>query len=332
MSGGAPGASTLDVYEVGGASLTATGALREQLMDIIYNVDPFDNPVVAMLPRAKANGVFDQWLKDSLPAISAINTGEIEGAEFGELALTSPSRLTNVTMITRADIKVSGTAQAVEQAGIRDIYGYHVGKFTKTIGNKMETILLDPAVTFNLGDAATARVTKNFNTFLDAAATRFSLPAATNVTAISEDDFNDSLQALWVNGGKTKVAIVDAGTIRQIQASFLGLSKTVTTTADSGANRRTVMADEATLYAAVEFYKSPFGMVTIVLDRWLPNASNATSRIYFLDREYAALAWLRPLKHKLLAETGDSTRGLIVGEWGLRVFNEKAHFIVKGTA
>lgn len=332
MSGAAPGASTLDVYEVGGASLTATGALMEQLLNVIYNVDPFDNPVVAMLPRAKANGVLDQWLKDSLPAISTINTGEVEGAEFGELALTSPSRLTNVTMILRADIKVSGTTEAVEQAGLRDIYGYHVGKYTKTIGNKMETVLLDPGVAFNLGDAATARVHRNFNAFLNAAATSTTLPAATNVTAISEDDFNDGLQEAWQNGAKMKVCVVDAGTMRQIQSSFLGISKTVTDAIQRDAtNRRNIMAGD-TLDASIEFYKSPFGLVTFVLDRWLPNASNANSRIYMIDRQYAALAWLRPLKHEFLGKVGDSTRGIIVGEYTLRVFNEKAHYMWLGAA
>lgn len=327
-------ANDLDVYEIGGATLKGTGALAEQLLDIIYNVDPFDNPVVAMLPRAKANGVLDQWLKDTLPNITAVTTGSVEGADFASLALASPSRLTNVTMITRADIAVTGTAQAVEQAGIRDIYGYHVGKFTKTIGNKMETILLDPAVAAVTGDAATPRVISNFNAFLDAAATRLQLGAATNVTAVTENNFNDALQTLWTNGGTPKVAVVDAGTIRQIQATFLGLSKTVTPVAgaEQGTNRRNVMAESATLYANVEFYRSPFGLVTILLDRWLPNASNANSRIYFLDREYAALAWLRPLKHKLMGDTGDATRGIIVGEWTLRLFNEKAHFIIKGQA
>ena len=337
MAYSAGAANDLDVYELGGASLVGTGALTEQLMNIIYNVDPFDNPVVAMLPRDTARGVLDQWLIDSLPNISVIDTGVEEGADFDNsgIALTSPSRLTNVTMILRADIKVSGTTEAVEQAGIQDIYGYHAGKLTKTIGNKMETILLDPSVAqVAPGTAGTARVTGNFNHFLNlAGTTNITLPAATNVSSISEDDFNDGLQEMWANGAKTKVAIVDAATIRQIQATFLGISKTVTdpNLALAASNRRNIMAGDE-LNATVEFYKSPFGMVTFVLDRWLPNTSNANSRIYMLDREYASVAWLRPLKHKFLGDVGDSTRGIILGEWGLRVSNPLSHYMFKGSA
>jgi len=139
---------------------------------------------------------------------------------------------------------------------------------------------------------------------------------------------------MWTNVARTRVAIVDAGTMRQVQASFLGISKAVTdaTLANAASNRRNIMADAATLYAAVEFYKSPFGMVTFVLDRWLPNASNANSRIYMIDREYAELAWLRPLKHKFLGDVGDSTRGIVLGEMTLRVQNPKAHYMYRGTA
>jgi len=336
MAYSAPNANTGDVYELGGATLTGAGPLTEQLMNVIYNIDPFDNPVVAMLPRGKANGVLDQWQVDSLPNISVIETGVPEGADFDNHALVTPSRLTNVTMILRADIKVSGTSEAVELAGIGDLYGFHVGKFTKTIGNKLETVLLDPGVTANTGDASTARVLKNFNSFLttQGAAVITDLPAATNVTGITEDDFNDGLQEAWQNGARIRTCIVDAGTMRQIQATFLGISKTVTdaTLASAKANRLNIMADASTLYASVEFYKSPFGMVTFVLDRWLPNASNANSRIYMIDREYAELAWLRPLKHKFLGDVGDSTRGIVLGEMTLRVGNPKAHYMWRGAA
>lgn len=336
MAYSAPNANTGDVYELGGSTLTGAGPLTEQLMNVIYNIDPFDNPVVAMLPRDKTVGVLDQWLVDSLPNISVIETGAFEGADFDNHALVTPSRLTNQTMILRADIKVSGTSEAVELAGISDLYGFHVGKFTKTIGNKMERVLLDPSVTAVTGDASTARVIRNFNSFLttQGAAVITDLPAATNVNAISEDDFNDGLQEAWENGARTRVAVVDAGTMRQIQATFLGISKTVTdaTLASAKANRLNVMAEAATLYAAVEFYKSPFGMVTFVLDRWLPNASNANSRIYMIDREYASIGWLRPLKHKFIGDVGDSTRGIVVGEFTLRCYNPKAHYMWRGTA
>jgi len=337
MAFSAPDATVMDVYELGGSTLKGAGPLTEQLMNIIYNIDPFDNPVVAMLPRDKANGVLDQWQVDSNPAVSTIDTGTYEGAEFDAEALSTPTRLSNVTMILRADLKVSGTSEAVELAGISDIYGYHVGKLTKTIGNKMETVLLDPSVTFLAGTStADVRVMRNFNSFLtsEGAAVITALPAATNVSSISEDDFNDGLQEMWANGARTRVAVVDAATIRQIQSTFLGISKTVTdpNLQAAAANRRNSMADVGGMDATVEFYKSPFGMITFILDRWLPNTSNANSRIYCIDREYASIAWLRPLKHKFLGDTGDSTRGMIVGEFTLRVGNPKAHYMFQGTA
>jgi hypothetical protein len=292
-------------------------------------MDPFDNPVVAMLPRVEAKGVVDQWLKDTLPATSVIDTGIPEGADFVPLALVNPSRDVNYTMIFRADVQVSETTRAVEKAGFSDSYAYHIGKYTKTLGNKLETVALDPTVSLQTSDP---RIMKPLPGFLDTAATRLTLGAGTPVSSISEPEFNDAMQQLWVNGGEIKVAVVGDDTIRQIQ-TFLGIAKSVASVTDIG-NRRLIDAQDATLYASIEFYRSPFGLLTLVLDRWMPDDVNtpANSRIYFIDRSKAALAWLRPMTHTLLGKVGDSVRGIIVGEVTTRVYHEKAHFMVKGAA
>lgn len=333
----APAAAVWDVYELGGATIDS-GALREQLLDQISNVDPFDNPIVAMLPRETAKGVLDQWLTNTLPTVASLDSGRIEGNTFGASTLASPTRVTNVTMILGADIEVSETTRAVEKAGFKDSYSFQVADFTKALGNKLESMLLDPTVTYAAGDASTARVLKNFNNFLDAAATSNSMAASTAVSDIIEGEFNDALQDLWTNGGVVRTAVVGPNTLRQIQ-TYVGVAKTVADATDrlAAGNQRNVMADARTLYASIEFYKSPFGMLTILLDRWMPDddpagASPGNSRIYFVDRTKASLAWLRPLAHTFLGKVGDSTRGSIVGEVTLRVLNDLSHFMVKGTA
>lgn len=330
-------ATTVDVYELGGATLKGSGALREQLLDAILNMDPFDTPVLSSLPRTRARGPLDQWLKDTLPQPSDFDTGVVEGAEFLAFDMSSfvPTRDDNVTMIFRADLKVSETARVSEMAGFRDVYAYDVGKLTKGLSTKIESVLLDPAVVRATGTASAARVWDNFNAFLDTALTREN-SGADPPTVITEEQFNDGLQQAFINGVSVRNLTIYAfpSTIRDIQSTFFGLAKTVSVAngRDALVNRRNVTAEQGTLIADVEFYRSPFGTVPIVVDRFMPTGTgmgNLNGRIYAIDRTRAAMAWLRPIAHTFLGRDGDSTRGTIVGEGTLRVLHEKAHFMWK---
>src|SRR6185503_12106948 len=97
------------------------GANREDLLDLISNIDPYDTPFVTSAPKVKANAVLHQWLTDTLPATST--AGLNEGDDFGVgTATTRPARLTNQCQIFRKDIIVSETQRAVDAAGFRDAF------------------------------------------------------------------------------------------------------------------------------------------------------------------------------------------------------------------
>lgn len=93
------------------------GANREDLLDLISNISPYDTPFVTSAPKVRANGVLHQWLIDTLAATST--AGAIEGDDWTYTAYTTtrPSRLTNYTQIFRKDISVSETQRAVNSAG-----------------------------------------------------------------------------------------------------------------------------------------------------------------------------------------------------------------------
>lgn len=331
--------NALDLYEVGGSTLIGSGPLKEQLIDAVFNVDPDETPVASLLPRTEVRGPLVQWLRDTLPASSNIVTA-VDGdqAPSGGSYLTNvtPLRLNNVTMNLRADVSVADDVLESDQAGYENALAYHIGKWSKTWGIRLEEILVDPTVAPNTpGSASSARVIKNIPYFqLDANSTfdtTFDLPAATGTDAMSEDDFNDAVQVLWQNGGKTKIAVVDMATLRNIQSAFLGLAKTVTTSADSGANRRQIEAMSSTIWANVEFYRSPAGMIAFLVNRRM-TGTGANSRCYLLDRNFMAIGWHRPLKPVPLGKRGDSTEVMLIGTFTLLDYNEKAHMTISGTA
>ena len=46
---------------------------REDLSDVIYNVDPYDTPFLTGVPRTKATAVLHEWQTDALAAASSAN-------------------------------------------------------------------------------------------------------------------------------------------------------------------------------------------------------------------------------------------------------------------
>lgn len=68
---------------------------------------------------------------------------------------------------------------------------------------------------------------------------------------------------------------------------------------------------------------SDFGTASVVLDRWV-----RTTDLIGLDRQWIDFANLRPITFEVLAKTGDSMKGQIVGEKSMRVRLQKRHFLM----
>lgn len=63
----------------------------------------------------------------------------------------------------------------------------------------------------------------------------------------------------------------------------------------------------------VDFYDSDYGRISVVLDRWARKGD-----LFIFSRDQAVLSTLRPLSFEMLAKTGDSINGQVVGEKTLK--------------
>lgn len=317
-------AGNFGVYKFG--FLAGAGANQEDLLDLITNIDPYDTPWVTQAPKVQANHVVHEWLTDSLGSVDT--TGSAEGADYLYDTSTTPSRVFNVTMILRQDIGVSETQRAVNPAGFKDAYAYEVQKATKRLAIKLETIIFAnltsaTGLTATAGGSANARVMRNLQSYIltnTAFATNGSAASAGNLSAL---DFNSMLQTIYAAGGNPEQCYVSPKVKQQISAF------TVTS------QNRNIAAVEKKLVNAVDVYDSDFGLIQIVLDRWVPQSTNTSTaaataldfsgQVFFLQRAMNRLAWLRPMAHSLIGKRGDNVAGMVLGEVTLEVLNEKAN-------
>src|SRR5438270_7498001 len=101
----------------GTASTFDLKGLREDLTDVIWNIDPMETPFVNSVQRAKATATLHEWQTDALAAASTSNA-QIQGDDIASVtAVTATTRLNNDTQIARKTLAISGTLDAVIKAG-----------------------------------------------------------------------------------------------------------------------------------------------------------------------------------------------------------------------
>src|SRR5262245_33066169 len=110
--------SNFGAYLYDGTSFL-TGVAREDLLEQITNISPFDTPFVSQAPKVGCRHIYHQWLTDALNTPDL--TGAVEGADWALDAVTQvPTRQFNVTMILRKDVGLSMSQRAVDTAGFAD--------------------------------------------------------------------------------------------------------------------------------------------------------------------------------------------------------------------
>lgn len=342
------------VYRFGSPDPTITvasqGVNKEDLLDQIVNIDPFDTPWVSQAPKTTCKHVLHQWLTDTLG--SAVDTSTAhEGADWAHDDVNGqPVRQNNWTVILRQDIGATETQRAVDSAGFADVYAYEMQKATKRLAIKLEKMVFAPTNPTS-GANNTARVMKTLHTFTTSN-TAFAgqnpqgQPAGANggsptpqvgsasvAGQLTSGDFTDMLEKIYKAGGNPEQVYVSPKVKRQISAF------TVIGAAANTPYSRNIAAMDKKLVSSIDFYDTDFGIIQIVLDRWVPEATantgitsgntDVTGSAFFLQRAMNRLAWLRPMTHQFIGKRGDAVAGIVVGECTLEVLNEKANGIIK---
>lgn len=337
------------VYKFGspsqGLAVSAQGVNKEDLLDQIVNIDPFDTPWVSQAPKTTAKHVIHQWLIDTLGTTVDTSTA-VEGDDYTYADVNSqPTRDYNVSVILRQDIGATETQRAIDSAGFADLYAYEMQKATKRLAIKLEKLVFSGA-TYSTGNSASARQLRSFPTFcvtntayagtnpqgLPAGGTTLQGSAAT-AGQLSSGDFNDQLERIYRTGGNPEQVYVSPKVKRQISAF------TLIGSGSASPFTRNIAAMDKKLVSAVDFYDTDFGIIQIVLDRWVPESANSSTAggsatdvsgaAFFLQRSMNRLAWLRPMTHQFIGKRGDSVAGIVVGEVTLEVLSEKANGIIK---
>ena len=206
----------------------------------------------------------------------------------------------NYTQIGQEQVAATRTSRKRELYGQGDPYDHEVEKKFKELAIRFERSLL-------FGQRAISGDSQK--RFMGGLFYYITSNTASGTSANAKTVLNDIIRKCYEAGGSPSVALVSPAVKAAISANV-----------DVSSRRSAI--DETKGGSVIETFMSDFGELSFVVDRFMPKTKGLV-----LEKEYLERVNFDPYFHELLAKTGDSDKGEIVGEFTLKCKNEKAHGI-----
>lgn len=234
----------------------------------------------------------------------------VEGKEANdarEARYKARVRKSNLTQIFDDTVEISGTAAAVNQYGIDDLYEYEKMKKQLELALQLEKAAIN-GIKYENG------TTRQMDGIRNMIKSNVINMANTDLTM---DAINDSLQSIYTKGGFAtggNYEIVVPAKQKRVVSKF---DKNLVSIAQADRDRGTV----------VNALVTDFGEFPVSI-----NDNLSADEVLILDKNRIALKPLqgREFAHEYLGKKGDYLQGMLVGEYTLEFAQEGAHARIKG--
>jgi hypothetical protein len=295
--------------------------IREDLTDVIHNVDPYDTPFYSSAAKTRASNTLHEWQTDTLRA--SADNAHVEGDDTVAESRSATTRLNNQTQIFKNAVVVPDTDEGLNKAGRAGEMAYQIMKVAKEQKLDIEKALLANNAKV-AGNSTTARELAGMGAWLytntnfqsgnsGADPTGDGTDARTDdgtPTAFSQTKFDSTMQSIWENSGSG----------RSYTCLLSAFQMNVALGFDGNNNQRsTIPAGQNKVVNVVDVYVTPWGTVDFVMSR-----ENRSRDVFILNMEYWKIPVLRGTRNTELAKTGDNTKRQIITELTLESCNEAA--------
>ncbi len=293
---------------------------REDLADAIYNVTPYETPLLSMAKKTKATATLHEWQTEALGAVDS-NNAVIEGDDATNDAVTATARVVNHIQISDKVVGVTTIQQAVDKAGRKDELAHQMVNKGLELRRDMETILCGNQARV-VGAAGTAQKLRGLEGWYVTNDSRGVGGADGNATTAATDgtqrNFTEALFKAVINLIYTNASIGPNMFVMAGPANRANLSSQL-----SGGGTKFYRMEDKKLVATISVYDSDFGALKLI-----PNRFQRDRTMHFLNPEYIAVAFLEKFRERDLAVTGLADRKHIWSSYTLEVRNEAAHGVL----
>ena len=228
----------------------------------------------------------------------------LEGAEAGTPIKSSRGSLSNICQIIEKVTQVSGTAQALNPAGIGNSFDAEIADRLLETKRDLEWYFL------NGTKAEEADSTpRQMNGLINLVNTANVIDGTAGLT---EDLLLDALQKMWDHGAQGEYFTFVNASVKRL----------INRLAKAGDNIRFVKGDEGIgkmFGVTYNRFESDFGILNMVLDR-----HTAANTLFAVDLEQVEIAELRGTFYEDLPKAGDYQKGHIINESTIKLLNSYA--------
>lgn len=306
---------------------TGTSNVREDLADLIYEIDPFETPMVSAIGSREAEQPNTEWLIQQLMA--ADDNAQPEGFRYAAQPAIGPLRTNNICQIMFRGVTVTNTYRVSNTVG-----GDEWDRQSLLKGKELRRDLEWCITRATVKATTSPRRMSGFQTWITngSMGTGGSLvtdPANGTAAPITgtprQLDLNlvaTAMQQAFTVGGHPSLIIMSPR-LKPI-FSALGMGGTGNTVVAQNIVRATTPAP-VTIVGAVDVYMSDFGRLDLAPDIFMPD-----NYLEMIDIDYVELAPLpgRDMVLEEYARVGDAQDGGVIFEGTLRVTAPRAHAMV----
>jgi hypothetical protein len=258
--------------------------------------------------------------------LTILGNAAIEGDDRPAVQFTNRTRRRNYTQIFTSSVEVSGSMQAARKigggAGAADELDYQKQERLREMIRDLENCVIN-GVAAAANPQGSSTIRRTMNGLIPAISTNQFTPGSGGFpsgggsgNALNEVLVNTAMRLIWEQASSRIDTIVCGGVQKRRINEFLAAT-------------RLFRPDDTRYQNRISAYESDFGLCRVVMSRWVP-----ADTLLLLDSSRVNVLPLagRSFHFKPLASTGDSTTGMLVGEYTLEFLNENAHGLIRGLA
>jgi hypothetical protein len=291
----------------------------EDVTNIVMNIDPAETPLLNMMGESMAEATYTQWPIEALASVDTANAN-IEGDDATIDASATPTLVGNYTQLMDKTASVSTTQEAIKRYGVNKEMAKQMAKKSKELKRDMETTMfLNQARV--VGAAGTAQKMRSLPSWLTTNVSRGASGANGSATTAATDgtqrNFTEALFRALIVTTYTNADELP-GYVFAGPANRANLSSQL-----SGNSTRFYDIKEDTLNATVSVYRSDYGALKII-----PNRFQRERDMFLINKKFIKRRVLEPMQTQDLAVTGLTRKKQLWTNWTLEVSNEKAHGVL----
>lgn len=284
---------------------------KEDVSDVISMLTPHKTPFLTSIggPETVKQKLYS-WQEDELEP--GKDNAQLEGFDATEEACTTTELLQNTTQIFSRTIKLSGSLQATDHYGRANELARQLVKKGKSLRLDHERALVGVDQAMVLGSDTVARRFASASKLIHA---DNKINAAGAV--ISETMVQDAIRRAFNAGSDGAETLMVKPTDAEVISTFAGLADRV----------RDVSQNPSKLVVKVDIYVTALGTLRVVINREIKNDfAILYDPSMWRTTSLKGRTWFR----ETLAKTGDNTKIMLAGEYGLKHDNRKGAVLIHG--